>query len=184
MLTAAFPHAVEANGNIYVLNTDFRVCLKIVEAFEDPRLTFFEKQAIMCGLLFKDMPENFSDACKAAVKFLDCGKPKSEEGKERVYSFTKDETFIYSAFLQTYGVDLKESSMHWWKFVAMFYDLNPETTFERIVDMRNRKNQGKLTKEEVSLWYQMSDILDLNEEELDPELEEARARFDALMGGG
>lgn len=184
-LTEKFPHAVRINGEVYELNTDFRVGLKIMQAFEDPRLATLEKKVIMCDLLFQNVPKDLNAATIAAIKFLDCGKPRREANSGRVYSFSKDSEYIYSAFLQTFGVDLQTAEMHWWKFCAMFGDLGQETTFNQIVGLRSRKQRGKLSKEDREIWFRMHDVLTLEEEtEADPELQSARDNFDRLMGGG
>lgn len=186
MLTDAFPQAVRVCGNVYPVNTDFRVGLKIMEAYEDPRLTRWEKQSVMCGLLFPQMPPYYEPAVKAAIKFLDCGKdPREDTGGPRVYSFTRDADFIYSAFLQTYGVDLRdpETRLHWWKFCAMFGDLSPDTTFETIRSFRDRYNRGKLTKDEKRIWFENRELLDLDFEGPDAETLAARENFEKLLRG-
>lgn len=182
-LTDRFPTAVKVDGEVYEINTDFRVGLKIVQAFEDPKLTNFEKQAVMCGLLFKNVPSNYAGAANAAKKFLDCGEEAEAPSGPRVYSFTKDAQYIYSAFLQTYGIDLQTAEMHWWKFCYMFGDLAEDTTFAQMRSLRDRKARGKLTKEEKQLWMRLHDILDLEEEQEDAETKAAFEHFESLLRG-
>lgn len=184
-LTDAFPGRVKIGGKLYEINTDFRVCLRIMQAFEDARLLWFEKQAVMCGLLFPIVPDDFEAACKAAVRFLDCEKPPTEYTGNRVYSFTRDADYIYSAFLQTFGVDLKDpqTHMHWWKFCAMFGDLSPDTTFENMRLFREKHNRGLLTKEERQIWTENAELLDLNYEPPDAETREAIEKFERLLRG-
>lgn len=182
-LLISFPRYAKIDGVKYELNTDFRTCLKIIEAFEDRKLMPFEQQAIMVHLLYKETPHDYEKAIEAGIKFLDCGKENQKESSGRVYSFKKDAEFIYSAFLYTYGVDLQESSMHWWKFCSMFAELDDNTFFERIVGIRQRRNEGKMTKEDRQIWFKIPHILSLEEQEPDPELEAARANFERLMGG-
>lgn len=189
-LVDRFPDAVRVNGTIYPVNTDFRVGLRIMCAFEDKRLTDWEKQIVMCSLLYRDsQPEDFGAACAAARKFLDCGEDRGEdEGapvRGRVYSFSKDARYIYSAILQTHGIDLQEvSSMHWWKFCSLFADLRDDTTFQNIVSLRRRHERGQLTKEERRLWFELQPVLSLEEPEPDPERDEALAEFERRMKGG
>lgn len=189
-LTNRFPEAVRIDGVTYSLNTDFRVGIRIMTAFEDPALTDFEKQAVMCGLLFPHMPPDFERACAAAVKFLDCGETKSREDDDRpqaarLYSFVKDAKYIYSAILQTHGVDLQTvTGLHWWKFCAMFYDLQEDCAFQNIVSLRRRHSKGKLTKDEKQVWYEMQDVLSLQTKAPDPERDAALEEFDRLMKGG
>lgn len=52
--------------------------------------------------------------------------------------------------------------MHWWKFVFLFSDVHSETTFASIVSLRDKKNRGKLTKEERAIYGRAREILDLD----------------------
>lgn len=185
-LVGSFPEAVRIDGVVYQVNADFRIGIKIMTAFEDPRLAGYEKQLVMCGLLFKKQPPNFDKACEAARKFLDCGNRTHAEQRTpgRVYSFTKDEQYIYSAILQTHGVDLQTTGyLHWWKFCAMFFDLQDGCRFQSMVSLRRRRLDGHLSKEERSIWYEMEDILSLSEADPDPERDAAISEFNRLMGG-
>lgn len=183
ILTDKFPTAVRVNGEVYEVNTDFRVGLKIMQAFEDPKLASYEKQGIMVALLFQKKPTDFCAATAAAIKFLDGGRQKTESSTGRVFSFTKDADFIYSAFLQTYGIDLQTASLHWWAFTRMFADLSPDTTFERIVSLRVKRERGLLSKEEQRIWMEAHEVLELEQEEPDAELLAARENFDRLLRG-
>lgn len=184
MLTDRFPEAVRVSGEVYSIRSDFKTALRIMQAFEDENLTALEKQAVMIDLLFPNVPPDLYGAQKAALKFLDCGKTRdAEKAAGRVYSFTKDGQFIYSAFLQTYGVDLQTADMHWWKFVAMFNDLSEDTTFEKIRMLRDRHNRGRLTKEERAVWFECRELLDLDYEPPDAETLAARERFENLLRG-
>lgn len=185
-----FPEAVRIDGEVYPVNTDFRVGLRIMAAFEDSKLMDFEKQAVMCGLLFQKQPPDFDRACAAAIKFLDCGEEPEKVDADlpqptRVYSFTKDAKYIYSAILQTHGVDLQTvEQLHWWKFCAMFGDLREDCAFQSIVSLRRRASKGKLTKEEKQVWYEMQNVLSLQGRAPDPERDAALAEFDRLMQRG
>ena len=189
-LVDRFPDAVRVNGTIYPVNADFRVGLRIMCAFEDKRLTEWEKQIVMCSLLYRDsQPEDFGAACAAARKFLDCGEDRREDDdapvRGRVYSFTKDARYIYSAILQTHGIDLKEArTLHWWKFCSLFADLRDDTTFQNIVSLRRRHERGQLTKEERRLWVELQPVLSLDDPEPDPERDAALAEFERRMKGG
>lgn len=58
MLTR-FPESVRIDGVRYPLNTDFRVGLRIMSAYEDPQLTRFERQVVLCRLLYQEQPVGF-----------------------------------------------------------------------------------------------------------------------------
>ena len=58
ILTDSLPVSVEIGGREYPLNTDFRVGLRIMEAWEDSELTEREKQWVMLKLLYPEIPED------------------------------------------------------------------------------------------------------------------------------
>ena len=88
-LLRTFPEAVRISGVRCPLNTDFRVGLRIMVAYEDPRLTGFEKQLILCKLLYQEQPPNFERAVREGIRFLDCGETPREQRGGRTYSFTQ-----------------------------------------------------------------------------------------------
>ena len=71
--------------------------------------------------------------------FLNCGKTNNElkaeseraggGSSEKLYSFEKDDTLIFTAFYRTYKIDIEEEldTLHWWKFMAMFNDLDEKS---------------------------------------------------------
>lgn len=187
VLLDTFPTKIEINNRIYKVDSDFRNCLKIILAFEDPELTLMEKTYIMCNLLYDDeIPEeDQEEACKQAIKFLDCGEEHKEdmsmkEEGTRLYSFKKDAKYIYNAIKLTHKIDLESIEyMHWWKFVYMFLDLDKDCFFNQIIYLRRQMSKGKLTKEEKRIWVEMRPILDLNYEE-----EREESEFEILLKSG
>lgn len=165
ILVEQLPDAVEIDGQAVPIYTDFRDCLRIILAFEDPELTNLEKQVILIENLYPEKPENLQAALEQGVKFLDGGQAGDDEGEysPRVYSFSTDAGFIFSAFRQTHGIDLETAELHWWKFLALFMDLGAETTFCNLVSLRKRVKTGKATKEERRAAREIGDLFDIQE---------------------
>lgn len=186
-LADRLPRAVEIEGKEHPINADFRVGLRIMEAFEDPELTGQEKQAVMLKLLYPEIPENTAEACRLAVKFLNGGEEPDEgraEGEAvRRYSFTKDAKYIFTAVLQTHGVDLERIEyLHWWKFQWLFLDLREDCFFSRLIYYRTQRDKGKLTREEAEYCRTIKDILDLPEDR-NPRADAAEEEFMRLLRG-
>lgn len=161
------PISLEINGQSYGIDPSFGNCIRIIEAYEDYELMDETKPMIMLNLLFNDAVDFTEDFISAAVNFLD-GRDESEsinlkkatEPKKRLFSFTQDMKFLRAAIQRTHGVNLREcNDMHWWKFLDMFLDLDPECMFCQIIHLRMQKQKGKLTKEEKKAWVEMRDIL-------------------------
>ena len=188
ILTDRFPTAVEIDGCEYALNTDFRNCLRINLAFEDPELTGDEKQEILLRKLYTTVPENVEKAIELGVKFLDGGNEGEYDDNAttmRLYSLQQDANFIFAAFKQTHGVDLETTEMHWWKFLAFFMDLGADTTFCNLTNLRKRLATGEATEEEKKLADTMRSVVELHSTYEPPLKEyEIEDKFMQLLAGG
>lgn len=186
VLIEKMPTIAEIDGIDYELDADFRTVLKIMLAFEDMKLTKQERILVMLRLLFKDnIPKDIKKASETASTFLNCGNISTggeSEQEQRVFSFEKDASYIYTAINQTYNTDLETVPfLHWWKFCYMFRDLKEDCFFTKLVDLRNRKNKGKLSKEEKEYCYKIKDIIDLPQTRTVEEIE-AENEFMRLLG--
>ncbi len=193
VLIDKFPTKVNLKGNIYEINTDFRVGLNIMMLYEDDSLNVYEKTEIMLELLYKNkIPEELKDiAIEKAMLFLDAGDNKKNEitdneyniKPKRVYSFTQDAKYIYSAIKKSHGVDLENIKyLHWWKFVYYFLDLDEKSFFSQMIYLRNQKNKGKLTKEEKVIFASLEEVLELdNSEEYTEEEQERIDKFTSRL---
>lgn len=67
------------------------------------------------------------------------------KGSEEILDFEFDASRIYTAFLRTYGVDLTEVNMHFFKFMFMLSDLESDCVHSKVVDIRqtNLKDMDK-----------------------------------------
>ena len=63
------------------------------------------------------------------MDFIRCCKDekKKKEAEKIAFDFGIDSSLIFSAFFQIYGIDLTEVELHWFKFMALFADLNDGT---------------------------------------------------------
>jgi len=163
ILTEQLPTAIEVDGCEHEVNADFRSCLKIILAFEDPELVTIEKQTVLIDNLYKEIPGDIAKAFEQGIKFLNGGaiSDDQDESALRLYSFEKDRNLIFAAFRATHGIDLTTAELHWWAFLALFMDLGSETTFCNVTGIRKRVADGTATKEEKKMVRDMPDIFDL-----------------------
>ncbi|MBI5954377.1 MAG: hypothetical protein HY865_22195 [Chloroflexi bacterium] len=165
ILVDALPETVEIGGRVYQLSTDFRPCLKTIIACEDSELTGHEKALVILTNLFPEIPDNLEAAMEKAQWFLDGGDAQQERTDERqqprVYSFSKDSSFIFAAFRQTHGIDLQTVQMHWWVFIALFMDIGQDTTFSQLTALRKRIKTGKANKYEREAARELGDIFEI-----------------------
>jgi len=171
LLTDNLPTKIKVKDKIFDINSDYRTAINIMQAYEDEELTLSEKNYIMVYNLYKDeIPEEYYlEASKKACEFLD--KPVITQNKDtsskRVYSFSQDGNYIFSGINSTHKIDLSEkTNLHWWKFMALFMDMDTECFFSELVYYRMRKNKGKLTKEEKKTYQDMKYLIELEENEI------------------
>lgn len=180
ILTEKLPTKIKINKNIYDINYDYKTAIKTLMAFEDNELTQSEKYYILLNNIYKDkIPRNDEiEAIRKGIKFLNLGVEEQDsdnKNSQRIYSFNKDSSYIYSGISQTHKVDIeKETNLHFWKFMSLFMDMKPECMFGELVYYRKRKQEGKLTKEEKQQYNKIKDLLELEQVKVESE---ARKNF-------
>lgn len=137
LLFGTLPSAYEYNGRIYEMQTDFRDWIKFDMLFTDEDIPMKDKFSRLIEIIFPIVPDDIT-LWDFIMWFYHCGKKrptafagngagKGTDGKKRsaVYSFRYDDEYIYSAFLEVYGVNLASIPyLHWWEFKAMFNSLH------------------------------------------------------------
>ena len=142
----------ERIGNID-FNTDFRIGILFEMLMQDENIKK-DIKVIQAIRLYYPQPQQIKDLEKAfddIIWFYTCGKSDfdkkqskntknktvKQQREEKIYDYEYDDGYIYSAFLQQYGVDLQEVEyLHWWKFKSMFNSLNKDTKIVEIMGYR------------------------------------------------
>lgn len=189
ILLGELPEALKIRGVSYAINTDFRTWIKFESVFQnnaDSAYEAFTKACILCfrkapGEPFR-LPDNYTDTLKGLVAFY-CAKSFEEyeeladekvkpggnkEKSQRIYDFDYDADYIYAAFMQQYGIDLTERSMHWWKFKALFSSLTDDTKLAEIMRIRAADLSGIKDREQRARYIRLKDLYalpDLRSEE-------------------
>lgn len=168
-------------GNIE-FNTDFRIGMLFEMLMQDRNIDKKIK-VIQAINLYYPHPEQITDFEKAfndIIWFYTCGKNDTNinsqdnqekkikkkksnyQKEEKIYDYEYDDGYIYSAFLQQYGIDLQEIKyLHWWKFKALFDSLNKDTKIVEIMGYR-AIDLGKIKdKEEKSRYKKLKKIYQL-----------------------
>lgn len=181
------PTAIKIKGREYAIRHDFRPCLDIILMFEDVDLTDVEKVQGMIEILFEEEPPMCEETILEAVKFLDMetdsNSGTSTGSSDRLFSWTQDSNYIFSAVDKVLGFSSRRCEyLHWWEFMGAFMEIG-ECTFSTIIYMRKQKKKGKLSKEEKEYWAENRKMFEL--QKLYTEEEQAQIdRFLALAKGG
>ena len=156
LLIDPLPDSVEINGIAYPINPDHRTIIRILLILEDTTFYDEERRQMALFLFYKTVPKDEAGAFEAMMEFIRCYKEeKVKEAEKIAFDFEIDSDSIFSAFFQIYGIDLTEVELHWFKFMALFADLNDGTpalvnlmqirTAELTSDMSNDQKLRLLT---------------------------------------
>lgn len=147
------------DGEEYKINTDFRVWIEIegllLKGHYQPQV----RLAKILTLAYPILPPNPFDAVQGIMWFYSGGADKAVQGeaesgyKVPCYDLSKDFDYIWGAFMSQYGIDLTQSSMHWWRFKALLACLDDNCKFMKIVGFRS-VDTSKIKNREQKRFYE------------------------------
>ena len=169
LLLDGLPEEVEVLGQRLRINTDFRTGIIFEEMMTDRSLTELEKLQTALALYFPGVQFGYDaidEAINQVLWFYRCGsafqRGTTEDGQEpdgddseTAFSYEHDADYIYAAFMQAYGLDLPQATLHWWQFRALFRSLPEDTQFVNIVGYRTLKIPAKMPKEQRQHYEKM-----------------------------
>ena len=150
LLLDPLPTSVKIGGRDWPVNTSFWVWAVFELTMQDPTLTEAEKIEQILPLCFPTIPPDMEGALEALLWFYRCGveAPAQSRGKggggglRKAYCFEQDAELIYAAFRASYGIDLAEEDLHWWKFRALFRCLPSECELSKVIGYRTADLKG------------------------------------------
>jgi len=167
------------------LNTDFRTSILFELLMQDNSLTEEKKVAKAIQLYYNEVPKNIEIAINNMLWFYKCGKVEENIKKSKsnesnickIYSYEFDDEYIYSAFLNQYGIDLQDIKyLHWWKFKAMFKSLKEDNQIVKIMGYRSMKIDNKTNKEQRKYYENLKKIYALPDNRTEEEKEQEFAK--------
>lgn len=163
ILTDALPETVEIDGKQCKIRADFRTWIKAAQIFASGSIDT-DKIVYLIDLIFGYIPPKFNEMWRAVMDFY-CppklnrgGKPS---GNKRRYDYDCDADMICAAFMQQYGIDLTVSDMHWYRFRALFENLDEQTQFVKVMQYRSVKLSDIKDKEQRNFYRKMQQMYKL-----------------------
>ena len=177
MLTEKLPTKYKG----YHINTDFKCGIKISLALDDWQLGDEERVLTALSLLYGEgIPDEMNIALDGLRWFLTCGKEADkasysdiddvDNAKESVnvkgddisFDFEVDASNIYAAFLKNYNIDLTNTDMHWFQFIALFSNLKNtslnDMMYYRTIDLSQYKGEQKAEMKALKERYKIHKI--------------------------
>ena len=180
LLTNKLPQHTDSGLRI---RTDFRESIKFELLMQDRDIEDERKVKMILNLYYyrPEQITNIKQALEEVVWFYTGGDKKentninnNSNNKKQIYSYEFDAEYIYSAFMQQYKIDLNSIRyLHWWKFRALFTNLNEDVLFSKImqyraIDLSSIKDKG-MTKfyKKMKRLYALPDMRTEEEKEYD-----------------
>lgn len=137
---SSLPAAIEVDGEVFAIKTDFRVWLAWLESLEVNGIAEY-------GIFDCDPPKGDSWVDVAQAFALNAPATPTGSAKESVqaFDFIRDGDYIVGSFQQVYGIDLTDPnlSMHWHRFLALFRSLPDTCIMSKIMGYRTFKKADK-----------------------------------------
>lgn len=196
LLTSKLPKSISIDGLKFEINSNFRQSIIFEELILNEDISKEEVQDKAIQLYYKQpIIQSYRPlALQGIIWFYSCGRPEEEQLRKEqhnntkssdIYSFKYDDEYIYSAFLDQYGIDLQDIDyLHWWKFKAMFKSLKSDNKIVEIMGYRSMDLNSIKDKEQKAFYKKMQDIYRLPQIVNKDELEKQKALEDALLNGG
>ena len=197
LLTSKLPKSISIDGLKFEINSNFRQSIIFEELILNEDISKEEVQDKAIQLYYKQpIIQSYRPlALQGIIWFYSCGRSEEETRSRKehynnikssdIYSFKYDDEYIYSAFLDQYGIDLQDIDyLHWWKFKAMFKSLKSDNKIVEIMGYRSMDLNSIKDKEQKAFYKKMQDIYRLPEVINKDELEKQKALEEALLNGG
>lgn len=150
------PETIKVSGVEYPIETDFRswVHFQGILLSDD---TDNEKAAKVCKMMENMFLPQTKEALDAMLQFYagaSTERKTESGGNVQAYDFEKDSEYIFSAFLDSYSIDLTTEKLHWWRFKALFKSLPEDCQMCKIM-MYRTIDLKKVPKEQRKFYREM-----------------------------
>ena len=155
----SLPNAISVGGRDFSVNTDFRIWMRFAMEYREWSLSD-GKTPLDIRYLFKNSIPVFTDI-NEYIGILQFAFPQNvvphsdSSSGDDVLFYQYDGDYIYSAFMQAYGIDLLETDLHWHKFLALMNGLPDCTRLSAI--MGYRSYTGERNKDESTIYRNLKE---------------------------
>ncbi|CRQ91307.1 bacteriophage Gp15 family protein [Streptococcus equi] len=175
-------------GEIYSVDLSFNKVLDVFDVINDDFLNEAEKCFLCLDILLDRTDLPFTDAVDLWIyiktNFIDIERPekpqldlkgnpmpvaKAKEDNKKVIDFNLDAEFIYASFMQAYQINLfkVQNKLSWVEFKALLNALPDDTIMQRIIAIRQWKDDGKGDKDYRDNMRKLKTKYSLDDEEED-----------------
>lgn len=150
------PESIVVSDVEYPVETDFRAWVRFQGILLSDG-TNDDKAAKICDLMVEMGLPQTKESLDAMLQFYAGASTENSTGggkNVQAYDFEKDSEYIFSAFLDSYGIDLTTERLHWWRFKALFKSLPEDCQMCKIM-MYRTIDLKKVPKEQRKFYREM-----------------------------
>lgn len=159
------PDSITVSGAEYPIDTDFRFWIRFQGVLMSGD-TDRNKAKKICNIMIELGIPPTKETLDAMLDFYAGASTENKTGggkNVRSFDFEKDSEYIFSAFLEFYGIDLSVAKLHWWKFKALFKALPDDCQMCKImmyrtIDLKNVPKEQKKFYREMKARYALADV--------------------------
>lgn len=150
------PSSIEVDGVEYPVDTDFRAWVRFqgILLSEDKDEAKAENICELMDGMSLPITKTALDAMLLFYAGASTENQTKSGGNVQAYDFEKDSEYIFSAFLDSYGIDLTTERLHWWRFKALFKSLPEDCQMCKIM-MYRTIDLKKVPKEQRKFYREM-----------------------------
>ncbi len=130
----------------YTVNPSYDIVLDLQKMYGDSRLNDVDKINTALRMLIV-RPKRIHMSTNQKMNLLQAiydqciqiPERHSPKNQQKVFDFEFDGEYIYSSFMEDYGIDLIEQrgKLHWKKFLALFQGLSEKTKIREVMKIRS-----------------------------------------------
>ena len=125
------------------IDTDSRNMIKLDQLILDENISSSDKFLLALNLLYQEPVPDLQKAWDGLLWYYSMGnEPEKLENRpakksKSVFDFEQDANLIYAAFLEVYHIDLQQTPLHWWTFMALLSALPDICPMGKIMQYRS-----------------------------------------------
>lgn len=162
------PTSVEIDGEDWAINSDYRAVLDICTALADVELNEQERAIVTLQIFYPDFddmnPKDYNEAIAKCMEFINLGKaPKPEEqNSPKMIDWEQDFQLMVAPINTVAGKEIRALDyLHWWTFISYYNEINGDSTFAQVVQLRSKMAKGKkLEKSDLEFYRANRDLVD------------------------